>query len=322
MIIRTVLGDIDSSRLGVCYAHEHLIIDRSYTTQMVPDLLLDSVEDACLELAEFFELGGRALVDTMPCDAGRNVLKLAAISRRTGLHVICPTGLHLEKYYPQGHWRERLNVGELTRLFIADIEEGVDANDYGGPLVERTSHRAGLIKVASGGERLSVHEQKVFEAAAIAHVATGAPVLTHTDHGKAAVDQVEYLRSFGVRPDRIVLSHTDRLPDPRYHREILRTGAFVEYDGAFRWKAEERNGASANPTLTLIVAMFSEGLGDQIMMGMDAARRTYWNVYGGSPGMSFLLKTFVPELYRAGLGETEVRRIFVDNPARAFRFGQ
>ena len=30
--IRTVLGDIAPDALGRCYAHEHLIIDRSYTT--------------------------------------------------------------------------------------------------------------------------------------------------------------------------------------------------------------------------------------------------------------------------------------------------
>ena len=30
--VRTVLGDIDPADLGVCSAHEHVIIDRSFTT--------------------------------------------------------------------------------------------------------------------------------------------------------------------------------------------------------------------------------------------------------------------------------------------------
>ena len=34
--IRTVLGDVAPAELGRCYAHEHVIIDRSYTTQLFP----------------------------------------------------------------------------------------------------------------------------------------------------------------------------------------------------------------------------------------------------------------------------------------------
>ncbi|MDD5199167.1 MAG: hypothetical protein PHC88_05130 [Terrimicrobiaceae bacterium] len=79
--VRTVLGDIESEALGVCYAHEHIIIDRSYPTMMDPDFLLDSTEKAIVELSGFFAQGGRAMVDSMPCDSGRNVVKLAEISR-------------------------------------------------------------------------------------------------------------------------------------------------------------------------------------------------------------------------------------------------
>lgn len=319
MLIRTVLGDIDATQLGVCYAHEHLIIERSYTTQLVPDLLLNSVELACQELSELYALGGRALIDTMPCDSGRNVLKLAEISRRTGLHIVCPTGLHLEKYYPAGHWRERLSAEELAELFIADIQEGIDANDYGGPVLQRTPHRAGLIKVASGGDQLSPHEQKIFTAAALTHRATGAPILTHTQEGRAAVEQVQFLARLGVPPDKITLSHTDRHPDVAYHRAILQTGARVEYDGAFRWKAEQEPG-KRNPTLDLLVALFAAGLGEQIMLGMDAARYTYWESYGGQPGMTYLLKTFVPQLRAAGFTEADIEMLFVQNPQRAFSF--
>lgn len=49
--VRTVLGDVQSNDLGVCYAHEHLIIDPSLPTRQDPDFLLDSVEIAVAELA-------------------------------------------------------------------------------------------------------------------------------------------------------------------------------------------------------------------------------------------------------------------------------
>jgi phosphotriesterase-related protein len=148
--IRTVLGDIAPDELGVCYAHEHIIIDASYTTVVDPGFLLDDADVASRELAEFHQLGGRAMIDSMPCDCGRNVLKLAEVSRRSGVHIVCPTGLHLAKYYDPGHWGNFYTEDELATLFITEITEGIDAHDCNGPLVKRTPHRAGLIKIATG----------------------------------------------------------------------------------------------------------------------------------------------------------------------------
>ena len=92
--IRTVMGDITPETLGKCYAHEHVIIDPSYTTQLFPEILLPSADNAVRELADFKAAGGGAMIDCMPCDAGRNVEKLAEVSRRSGVHLVAPTGLH------------------------------------------------------------------------------------------------------------------------------------------------------------------------------------------------------------------------------------
>lgn len=315
--VRTITGDVPASELGATDAHEHLIIDRSYATERFPHLLLDSVAAAVEELNEFYQAGGRAVIDAMPANAGRNVEKLAEISTRANVKIVCATGLHLQKYYPHGHWSERLSAEELARAFVADIETGIDRHDYGGIEIERTTHRAGIIKVAGGLDRLGDWERKAFEAGAIAHRAIGAPVLTHTEKGTAAIEQVELLEKHGVRATRVTLSHTDRKPDFVYHKEILATGANVEFDGAARWKSEE-----VNPTRDLIVELFAGGFGDQIMLGMDAARRTYWKSYGGAPGLSFLLTKFSDDLRVAGLTEENLRQIFVTNPARAFAFSE
>ncbi len=311
--IRTVLGDVPSHDFGVCYAHEHIIIDPGYVTEKYPVYQLDSVEKAVVELKEFYAAGGRAMIDSMPCDCGRNVLKLAAVSKQSNVHIVCPTGLHLQKYYPPHHWGERLNEDGLAALFIADIEEGVDARDYGGPLLRRTPHRAGVIKVAGGRDKLSAHEIKLFRAAAQAHLKTGCPILTHTEEGTAALEQVEIFRAGGVNLQHVVLSHTDRKPDLKYHRELLQSGVCLEYDSAFRWQSAE------NPTLHLIVQLAPEFPG-QILLGMDAARQSYWKSYGGAPGLSFLLTTFSSQLRAAGLSENLLQNIFVHNPARAYAF--
>ena len=58
-------------------------------------------------------------------------------------------------YYPPNHWRYHLSVSQLTELFIKDITEGIDEYDYTCPVVKRTTHKAGLIKLATGDENIS-----------------------------------------------------------------------------------------------------------------------------------------------------------------------
>lgn len=311
--IRTILGDISPNALGCCYAHEHIVIDDSVATLRFPDFHLHSVENGVTELSQFYADGGRAMVDSMPCDAGRNVLKLAQISQQSGVHILCPTGLHLAKYYDEGHWSHHYSVEQITDLLIADITEGIDRFDYSGPCVERTPHRAGLIKIATSGEDFSARDDKIFEAAASSHRATGAPILTHVEQGIGALEQAEKLASLGVNLAKVVLSHTDRKPETAYHRDILQTGVKVEYDSAFRWKTAD------NPTLELVMALIDE-FPTQIMLGMDAARPTYWKSYGGQPGLSFLLNEFTQQLRAHGLTEEQWQRIFIANPAETYCF--
>ena len=66
--------------------------------------------------------------------------------------------------------------------------------------------------------------------------------------------------------------------------------------------------------------MLEDGFGDQLMLGMDAARQRYWSAYGGSPGMTFLLGEFAARMAERGIGPAAQHALFVANPARAYRF--
>ena len=312
--IRTVLGDIEPADLGPTYAHEHLVIDGGRPVELEPDFLLADVDKAVEELAPARELGLAAVVDAMPCSAARNVLKLAEISLRSGIHVIAPSGLHLAKYYAPDLWSETEPAAALADRFIGDIVEGIDQHDYLGPVIERTEHRAGVMKIAAGAPELTPREQRVYEAAAIAHGATGCPILTHTP-GPGALEQVRFLADHGVDPSHVVLSHTDKVVDRGYHREILATGAFAMFDQGFRWKPGVENG-----TLTLLEWLLEDGFGGQLLLGMDAARQGYWTAYGGKPGMTFLLGAFADAMRLRGIGDDVQSAIFVRNPARAYAF--
>lgn len=313
--VRTVLGDIEPGAMGITYAHEHLIIDGGRPVQMQPEFDLGDVDALATELAEAANLGLATVVDAMPCDAGRSAAKLADLSRRTGVHVVAPTGLHHDRYYGPAHWSHVITVDEMADLFAADVTDGIDAYDYAGPIVRRTAFRAGVIKVAGSDGGLSTRDERVFEAAAIAHGRTGVPILTHCEHGTGALEQVRFLTDRGVDPGHVALSHVDKIVDRGLHRELLATGAYGEYDGSFRWPKGEPNG-----TVTLIGWMAEDGLADRIVLGMDAARRRYYRVFGGKPGLTWLLDGFTEALDAAGVDADLRHRFFVDNPARLFAF--
>ena len=55
---------------------------------------------------------------------------------------------------------------------------------------------------------------------------------------------------------------------------------------------------------------------------MDAARQGYYTAFGGSPGLAYLLREFRDDGGRAASTPAIRRRLFVDNPARAFAFAE
>jgi phosphotriesterase-related protein len=161
---------------------------------------------------------------------------------------------------------------------------------------------------------LSERDVKVFAAAALAHLRTGAPILTHCERGTGGLEQVQALGDGGVALGHVALSHVDKVLDRGYHRELAATGVALEYDGSFRW------GDADNGTLQLLEWMAEDDLLDHVVLGMDAARQGYYAVYGGEPGLTWLLDGFAGLMEARGLGADVRRRLFVDNPARVFAF--
>ena len=313
-IVRTVLGDIPPSALGVTYAHEHVLIDGGRPVEISADFLLNDLDKLTDELGAARAAGLRSAVDMMPADCGRNPALLAELSRRTGVQLVAATGLHHERFTGPSHWSLRATDDELADLFVADVEVGIDERDYTGPIVRRTSIRAGIVKVGGSLGGPSERDRPIFLAAAATAARTGVPIHTHCESGTGALEQVRLLVDAGLATGRISLSHVDKVVDRGYHREILATGAFVVYDQGFRW------GSGENGTLDLLGWAAEDGTIGQVMLGMDAARQGYLSAYGGSPGLAFLLGEFSQAMDERGLDAAVREALFVDNPARAFAF--
>jgi phosphotriesterase-related protein len=67
-----------------------------------------------MDLREFRDVDGGWVIDTMPTGAGRCAPKLAAVSQQSGVHIVCPTGVHLALYYPPDHPMLSMNREELA----------------------------------------------------------------------------------------------------------------------------------------------------------------------------------------------------------------
>jgi len=314
-IVRTVLGDIDPAALGATYVHEHLILDSPLIAKEMAHIHLPSVEDAVAEAKLAAAAGAAAMVDAMPCAGGRHPDRLAKVSRRSGIHVVATTGLHTEKYYASHRWALELDVEVAAELFRADIAEGIDRFDYTGPVVQRSEVRAGIIKIATAAAQPNERARRLFAAAVAAHTATGAPILTHCEAGVGAMEQVELLTDLGMDLSRVVISHTDKVADPRYHDALLATGVNLEYDQALRQDPNEETG-----TAWLLAEMVRDGFADQIMLGTDGARRSLWTTLGGSPGLAYLRDGFVNVLHSHGIDDATTEKLFVANPARFLSF--
>ncbi len=310
-VVRTVLGDVRAEYLGPAYLHEHLVIDSALVRDRFPHIWLPSAEDAIAEVRDCARAGVGAMLDAMPCASGRDVEKLASVSRATGVHLVAATGLHTAKYYDGRRWTQEVDEEVLADLFTADLVEGIDRYDYAGPVVRRTPHRAGVVKVATAGDRPTAAERRAFVAAAETVRRTGAPLLTHCEDGLGAHAQLELLVELGVPLERTVLSHTDKVRDAGYHRELLQSGVNLEYDQALRQHPDEPRG-----TAWLVTEALAAGHAAQLMLGTDGARRSLWRTHGGEPGLAWLVTGFRPVLDRHGVDAATWRQLMVDNPAR------
>jgi phosphotriesterase-related protein len=309
--IRTVTGDISPEQLGVTQPHEHTIILPGKSCEVNPALLLDSPECAIQELSDYKTAGGTSIVDAQPIGIERSPLLMQEISIQSGIQIIATTGFHRPCFYPTDHFLFSETAEQLAQRIVHEITDGMIDYSTG----KQTSVKAGLVKWTSEYHHIPPVMQKAAEAAAIAHHRTGVPILTHTEMGTCALEQIALMEKYGVEPPAMILSHTDRNPDKYLHKEIAQTGAYLIYDGVARTKH-----GPDSIIIDLMVNMFQAGWGNQIMGAMDIGSRTIWRHYGYGPGLDYLLNVFVPRLQRTGFSDEDVQRLLVNNPSSALRF--
>jgi phosphotriesterase-related protein len=299
--VNTVTGPIEADQLGWTLPHEHIVVawDGTFLDSTLRFDWAKLEDDAVGALTRARESGIDSFVDMTTIEMGRDPALMKRLSEKSGLQIVCCTGLFAEGYGIPQYFRE-LTEEEIAEIYEREITDGIGD----------TGVRAGVIKVATGDRVVTELEERIIRAGARAHRATGAPVLTHTGRGGGGERQIEILTAHGVAPEKIVIGHSDVSADTKYHLRLLRKGVFVGFD-RIGLKAFMPDEVRAGCIATLV----RMGHTHQLTMSLDA--HVEWC---GRPmplteerEYTSLRDEFFPRLHQLGVSEEEIRTVMVDN---------
>lgn len=327
--IRTLRGDIRPSDFGFAYSHEHIVCRPSYWVEKeADDLLLDDKEKSKQDVADFKRHGGNSIVDATAVDYGRDVQAVKEISDELDIHIVGTAGFNksflwdagivdrlkpiIGNYGTYNEWIESASINDLTDFVIKEVEEGL----------EDTSYKAGQVKFGTGYNRITPLEEKTLRAVARAHLETKAPLHSHTEAGTMGLEQIELLQSEGIDLSYMSFGHMDRNPDPYYHEQVAKTGAYLSFDGIAKIKY-----APESTRIHCILELVKKGYENQILVSGDTARKSYYKHYDYGLGLEYIIAKWVPRFIddanRQGFdGEALINKFFVENPARCFTFNK
>ncbi|WEG13364.1 hypothetical protein PU629_03075 [Pullulanibacillus sp. KACC 23026] len=311
--IITVTGPINQSEIGFCHSHEHLFLKDGQSALIDPALRIDDFDKTVEELTLFKSVGGTTIVEAQPVGSGRNSKWLYDASKKTGVHIVASTGFHKLIFYSEDHWIHTVNCDKLADLFIDEIQNGMYTDGENGWPSEQINVKPGIIKTASDYEGVGGKVYRLFKAAAIAAVQTGTPIMSHTEMGRSALDQIKLYTDLGLPTDQLILCHLERKMDNvDYLFHVASTGVYIELDtiGRFKYHSDEEE-------IEVIVKLIEKGYEDQILLGLDTTRKRLKS-YGGELGLDYLALSFLPKLENYGVSKELIHKMMTINPSKAF----
>jgi phosphotriesterase-related protein len=312
--VETVRGPMPLDDLGPTLMHEHVFIMQPEALQNYGHAFGPSywdederVADGVRKLTRLREGGIRTIVDPTVPGLGRYVPRVRSVANAADLNVIVATGVYAFLGLP--NFLAYRTADALAELFIREIEHGI--ND--------TGVKAAFLKCAVEAHGVTGDVPKVLEAIGTAAVQTGAPVMVHTNAAaRTGLLALEALTGHGVDPTRIVIAHCGDSNDLDYLRAIAETGAWL---GCDRFGIDHFN--PLPDRIRTLTALLAEGYGERIHLGHDAA--CFFDFMIGDPFFAnetsdYLLISdrVLPALLEAGVTQTQIDQMLIDNPKRFF----
>lgn len=316
-MVNTVLGPISPDALGLTLMHEHPMI-AWWGWQLDPAApripRKEALKIGVDHMEELKAFGMRSLLDPCPMDLGRDVEFLAELAQASGVNIICATGLYKESLGGAAYFKFRAEFGEsaineMAETFASEITDGIGS----------TGIKAGIVKVATQAHKIPPYEQMALRAGARAAKATGARITTHTDEGTMGREQLDILASEGVDLRRVIIGHSCRSADLRYHTDMLDRGCSLGFDqlGVEITQPDRLREAA-------LIGLLGVGYEKQIVLSHD----TVWC----SPGRplpfstdlmpnwhpTHVFKRILPSLRDAGVPQSKIDTMLIGNPRDFF----
>ncbi|MFC1893349.1 phosphotriesterase [Chloroflexota bacterium] len=336
--VPTLTGSVSPDQLGIVSLSEHLLLGLP-GWEDAPDVNFDraaAFDQICSSLEEFKELGGGTIVDTSGITMGRDVTFYARLAQVTGVQIVAATGFDNEPKSIPGHfgWHTayRYNVPGpsqwqrevpgyfypshggtkeyLMYLFYHELAKGMVKTG-----MIRTKMKAGIVKAASSWDQVTQTEELSIRGAALAAKRAGVVVIIGGIN--QAWRQIEIMQEEGLEPDRIVIGQCDdgRAIDLERDKEFAQKCAYVAYDHIGWEDTSVPYGIPDERRVELVKAMVEAGFAEHIVLSCSAIG---YGLGVPQPKHSFghLLKSFVPKLKKAGVNDSVIDTILIDNPKR------
>jgi phosphotriesterase-related protein len=324
--VSTVLGPISPDELGITLIHEHILAGNMGWFVDETRYPFDSETATKAALKVMGELGAyrvKTYVDATPKDIGRNVEFLKQIAEKSKMNIICSTGLYTDATGASCYFKYLASltdgVKEIYELFVKEVTEGI----------ENTGIKAGVIKIATGLDTISPYETMVFKAAARVQRECKVPIITHTEAGTMGPEQADLLISEGADPKHIMIGHAGGCADMRYHTNILDRGVYLAFD-RMGLDSPMYHAGPDSLRLACIIGLISMGYTDRLLISHDYV--VHWvgrNAYPLLPKESIknlypthIFKDIIPALKDAGITDSQINTILVENPRRIFQFDE
>jgi len=317
VLIPAAAGPIPSEKLGRTLMHEHIFVLTPEVLQNYPELWDEDarVDAAVSQLTRLKQAGIDSIVDPTVIGLGRYIPRIARIAARVPVNIIVATGIYAFEEMP--HYFRYRGPGTLlggpefiADLLVQDIEVGISGTDV----------KAAFLKCATEHPDVSGDVERVLRATALAHLATGAPIMTHSNASmQTGLIQQEVFASEGVDLAKVLIGHCGDTTDEDYLRRILDRGSFIGLD---RFGLDQF--LSTTSRIDMLVRLCDLGYADQIVVSHDASCHTDafpddvraatmpdWH-------FEYIPRTVLPALRARGFPEELITRILIDNPRRYF----
>ena len=306
--VETARGSVATADLGPTLMHEH-IVTRSPGVQENWPHLWDREQILALaerKLSDLHDRGIRTIVDLTTVDLGRDIDLIAAVARRSRVHVIVATGVW---WMPQRYFSAH-GVDAVAELFIRDITQGIATSGVKAAIIKCATDTAGVTPVIDNVLRASARAQK----------ATGVPISTHTwAAGRTGELQQAIFAQEGVDLSRVIIGHSGDSEDLGYLRGLMERGSTIGMD---RFGLE--NFLPTSKRVEVVAKLCAEGYAAKMVLSHDA---NCWTDMLSEEGKrktrplwhyNHISDDILPALRKAGVSDDQIDQMLVHNPRAIF----